>query len=201
MMLTLNSVRLRALAPRDLERIGDFAGDLTIAAAYQPTPPFPIALPAIAARLAAGHPAPVSGGGHDHEFAITRIDDERSEILGVAGLYDVDRFNSIAEIGVVIFDASARGLGTGIDTYVVLARFAFRAQRLNKVYACVKGSNQAALATCDRLGIRRDGVLPEHRWIDGAPADLHIFGLLAREWSEDLVRWRERGGEASARAA
>ncbi len=189
-MLTLNKARLRALSVNDLDRLAEHCGDLAITAAAQPDPPFPIVLPAVRARLESGHAAPLTGGQHDHEFAITLADDPSAAMLGIAGLYDVDRFNSIAEIGVTITDPASRGLGVGIDTYVLLARFAFRGQRLNKVYAQVKGSNTVALATCERLGIRRHGVLPEHRWIDGAPDDLHIFGLLAREWSDDLIRWR-----------
>ncbi len=200
-MLTLNKARLRAIAPADLDHLAGLGADLLIAAAAQPDPPFPLALPAVRSRLEQGHAAPLSGGEHDHEFAIARADDPASEILGIAGLYGVDRFNSIAEIGVTITSPDARGNGIGIDTYVLLSRFAFRAQRLNKVYAQVKGSNTAALATCERLGIRRHGILPEHRWIDGAPDDLHIFGLLARDWSEDMVHWREWEPERPRRAA
>ncbi|MBJ7469899.1 MAG: GNAT family N-acetyltransferase [Solirubrobacteraceae bacterium] len=200
-MLTLNKARLRALCVDDLDRIAEHGGDLAVTAAAQPDPPFPLVVPAVRGRIERGHAAPLSGGSHDHEFAITFADDPAARLLGIAGLYNIDRFNSIAEIGVTITDPSSRGLGVGIDTYVLLARFAFRGQRLNKVYAQVKGSNTVALATCDRLGIRRHGVLPEHRWIDGAPDDLHIFGLLAREWSDDLIRWRERGPAVERRAA
>jgi RimJ/RimL family protein N-acetyltransferase len=200
-MLTLNLVTLRPFHAGDLDFVVSARNDLSIEAASQPTEPRPISRAVFKARLEAGLPAVSSGGADDLEFVITRADDPAGAPLGIAGLYNVDRFNGLAEIGATIAAASARRNGIGIDTYLALARYGFTTLGLNKVYGFVKAGNEAGRGTCVRIGLSEEGVLREHRWIEGERVDLHVYGLLAREWDARLVDWRLHDAATAAAAA
>lgn len=191
-MLSANLATLRPFAQRDIELLMRMRNDLRVEAASQSTEPAPVTEAVFRARFASGMAAVSSGGAGDVEFVITRTGDVEGNGLGVGGLYGLDRFNRHAELGVTIASEADRRGGIGIDSYIALARYAFLDLGLNKVYGNVKGTNEAARGTMLRLGLRAEGVRREHRWERGDFVDLHHFSLLRRDWTEELVHWRER---------
>lgn len=189
-MLSTDHVVLRAFRATDVDVVHRTRNDLAVEAASQSGEPRPVGPAAFHARIAAGHPALSSGGTDDIEFAVCRADDPDRAPLGIGGLYGIDRFNGLCELGVTVADPRARGLGLGFDAHLVLIAYAFRTLRMHRVHAHVKADNAAALRTCGRLGMTHEGVLREHRWKDGSFVDLHVYGLLAREWDPALLDWR-----------
>lgn len=197
-MLTLNAVTLRPFTEEDIDFLVRARTDLSIEAASQPTEPRPVTAALFRGRLATGVAAVSSGGNDDVEFIVTRAADPTGAALGIAGLYGVDRFNGTAEVGASIVEPSARGEGLGIDAYVALMHYGFRTLGLHKLFGYVKGNNAAARGTLRRIGLNEEGILREHRWIDGERVDLHMYGLLARDLRPELADWRQWDTRQSA---
>lgn len=72
--------------------------------------------------------------------------------------------------------------GTGRKVCEAALNFAFRELQIHKVAGTVLVNNQASIRTHLRLGFVQEGVLREHKLIDGKHLDLIVFGLLAFEW-------------------
>lgn len=113
-------------------------------------------------------------------------------------MYDVDRFNGIAEFGVTILVRERPGLGLGFETHLALLTYGFDVLRLQKMYVHVKSDNPSAIWTCERFGMIREGTLWSHRWKSGAFLDLLVYGLLRAELDPGLLDWRAVTDPATA---
>jgi RimJ/RimL family protein N-acetyltransferase len=103
------------------------------------------------------------------------------EIIGIIDLSDIDWEDKKAEMG---FWIGKRFWGQGIMTEAInlIARFAFRELKLNKIYARVFEGNIASMKALEKNrfcheGILRDEVYKYRRWIDE-----HYYGLLKSEY-------------------
>ncbi len=74
--------------------------------------------------------------------------------------------------------------GTGRKVCAAALYSAFNELQIHKVAGQVLDFNDASIRTHLRLGFRQEGVLREHRLIDGKHLDLIVFGLLSFEWRE-----------------
>ena len=74
--------------------------------------------------------------------------------------------------------------GTGRKVCAAALYSAFNELQIHKVAGQVLDFNAASIRTHLRLGFRQEGVLREHRLIDGKHLDLIVFGLLSFEWLE-----------------
>lgn len=100
-----------------------------------------------------------------------------------------------------IGDADARGRGVGRAAQVLGLDQAFGALGLHKVWAEVMADNDAALKMLTGAGFRREGYLREHVLKDGAPRDVVMLGVLAREWAALAPAARRNLAEAGLIAA
>ncbi len=78
-----------------------------------------------------------------------------------------------------------QGRGFAGDAARTLLDFAFGRLRLHRVTAVVAPDNMAGLASVERLGFTREGVLRDHVHTNGAWRDSILFSLLAPEWNPD----------------
>lgn len=193
------SLRLFDTRPGDREVVAGILADPTMLSLAFPEPPIPVSPETVRLRLEAGNVTPMSDVAESVEFAI--MVDGHDRPVGVAGLYGWDRHHRVVEFGVVVADPDLRGRGLAIDCFLMLGRWAFLAHGMVKVFVQVKESNVAARRALDRAGLPCHAVLPDHRWIDGRHEALYVYGLLRREWSDDLLSWRETGAPRLRTAA
>lgn len=197
MTLALNlpdgtEVRLRPFEHRegDLDLLARIGSDPFMLAVAMPELPIPVTREVFRQRLAAGSLAPLSGNDMDLEFAVV-IGGDHDHPIGVGGLYGLGYPQPTVEAGVILCADDIRGKGYGADVAALLTRFAIRGHRRSKVSFQVKSNNKPALAALNRLGVKRHAILPKHRWCDGELVDLHVFGVMAEEWTDKALRWRE----------
>ena len=88
---------------------------------------------------------------------------------------------SAASWGFYLVPGLPRGNGTRLGRTAL--HFAFRELRLHKLSGEVLAHNDASLRFHEKLGFRREGVLRQHRLVNGEWQDYICFGLLAREWA------------------
>ena len=85
-----------------------------------------------------------------------------------------------AEIAILIGRADARGKGLGGEAVYLLARHAFQAMNLHRVFA---GTFNPAFVRCvEKLGWVREGVFRERIWANGAYHDQIWLAQLRRDF-------------------
>jgi ribosomal-protein-serine acetyltransferase len=103
------------------------------------------------------------------------------QVAGGIGFHKVNWLNRKVEMGYWI---STRFEGQGIvtDCSRALVDYAFREWKLNRVEIHCATGNPRSAAVAKRLGFTLEGTLREAQLLHGKYHDLHIFGMLAREW-------------------
>lgn len=114
----------------------------------------------------------------DVMFGIHLLD--RSHI-GNVKIGEIDHRHHFAEVGLIIGEASARGLGYGTEVIELATRYAFEVLDLNKVTAGTYASNEGAHRAFLSAGWRDVGRLERHRMCDGEYVDQFIFEKVRAE--------------------
>ena len=109
-------------------------------------------------------------------FAVDRLID--GAFIGVVWLYDIHERHRRAEVRIVIGEKSTWGGGYGPDALRVLARIAFDALKLDKLWADVLATNPRAARAFERAGFSREGLLAGDRVQDGGRVDVIRLGML-----------------------
>lgn len=109
-------------------------------------------------------------------FAIERL--EGSRHLGNVWLWDIDRRHLRAEVRVVIGDPDGTDRGMGSEAIELVARHAFDALDLHRVYAYVLAINPRAKRAFEKAGFRPEGLLRGDRWDGERFVDVHVLGRL-----------------------
>lgn len=113
-------------------------------------------------------------------FVIETLTDRR--YLGSTDLHAINWVNRSAEVGIVIGDKPSWGKGYGTDAMRVLLRFAFDKLNLNRVSLRVFEYNPRGIASYEKCGFKREGVLRQDKYLGGKYFDTIVMGILAHEY-------------------
>jgi RimJ/RimL family protein N-acetyltransferase len=114
------------------------------------------------------------------EFALETIADRT--YLGGIGLHDIDWILRSAEAGIVIGNKDYWGKGYGTDAMRTLMRLAFDRMNMHRVWLRVYDFNVRAIASYERCGFQRWGVLRDGKFIRGRYHDTIVMGILESEY-------------------
>ena len=103
----------------------------------------------------------------------------------------LDDRNRSAEIGILIGEASGRGLGYGPDAIVALLKHLFWDRNLHRVDLTVLSWNERAMRAYRRIGFVDEGIHRDHRFVDGGYVDEVHMSVLRPEFDA-----RYRTGQA-----
>lgn len=117
----------------------------------------------------------------DDSFAI-HARDER-EPIGVISLMNISEANDSADLSVILGPSEKRDQGYGADAIGTLLDYAFGELELHRVGLSVFEFNEAAIATYEKLGFRKEGRYREAVKRDDTFHDAILMSLLAPEWS------------------
>jgi len=87
-----------------------------------------------------------------------------------------------AEVGIGIFDRGEWGKGYGTEAMQLVLDYAFGELKLNRVQLATDLSNARAIRSYEKCGFIREGLLREHRQIDGQPSDSVAMAVLLSDW-------------------
>jgi diamine N-acetyltransferase len=87
-----------------------------------------------------------------------------------------------AEIGIVIGDKSEWSKGYGTHTVGLVLRYAFKELELNRVELTTDEENHRAIRCYEKCGFVREGLLRQHRFVDGDFGNTLIMAVLREEW-------------------
>ena len=152
----------------------------------------------------AGLPLPLSLGEVEHRiaekdaegthaFLICLLADERP--IGEGLLFDVDRRNGSAQLGIFIGEKDEWGRGYGTDAVNALVDFGFASLRLERVWLEVWTENARALRAYQKAGFVHEGTLRHDRYEGGRFTDGHVMSIVRDEW---LALPRRRSSPARA---
>ncbi len=123
-----------------------------------------------------------AGNSSDRQknFAIETLAERR--YIGAISFNVIDWRNRCAGLGIVIGDKSIWGKGYGTDAMRVLMRLGFDKMNLHRLWLHVHDSNQRAIASYEKCGFNREGVLRGDRFYRGKYHDTIVMGILESEY-------------------
>jgi diamine N-acetyltransferase len=114
--------------------------------------------------------------------------------LGLA-VMEVDLRHRLGSLHMIIGNPENRGKNIAFEASVVLLRHFFRERKLEKVTFQPLARNEAAIAVCERFGLRLEGTLRAHR-IDGRTGkrlDQMLYALILEEYEERTATMAAEG--------
>lgn len=103
------------------------------------------------------------------------------ELIGNVSLFAFSEQNRRCEIGYAL-NSKYWGQGYTGEALRAVLDYGFRELDLNRIEADVDPRNLASARVLERLGFRKEGLLPERWIVHGEPADTALYGLLRRYW-------------------
>lgn len=169
-------VRLTAIERDDLPTIARWHTDETFGRFYNGTP----AVPRSAQRWAAWLEE-IEGESNAFYFAVRHT--QTTQLLGIADISGILWNNRNGALGLGIGAVEHRRQGYGGDAMRLLLRFAFEELNLHRVWLTVFSYNHGAIQMYEGLGFTHEGTHREHILRGGQAHDMHLYGLLQREWA------------------
>jgi RimJ/RimL family protein N-acetyltransferase len=111
------------------------------------------------------------------------------QIVGTVGMYGIDYRNRKCSWGRLILDPVCRGRKMGIETELLVYKYAFEHLGMNKVYGEALVSNETILKIHEKTGNVVEGVLKQHVYKDGKFHDLAAVAIFA----DTYFRLKEEG--------
>lgn len=115
------------------------------------------------------------------------IEDSNSDMLGIAGLQDINYAHGDAVFPVYLAEP-ARMKGIGIRAGAMMLDLAFSHLRLRRVTSFFRADNEGSRRLTEALGFSDEGRLRESWFADGSFIDISVIGILEREWSQHRHR-------------
>jgi ribosomal-protein-serine acetyltransferase len=108
------------------------------------------------------------------------------ELVGVVAFHNIEKMNRCATMGYWLAKSK---MGNGYMTTVVKALIeeGFQQLELNRIQARVATENYPSQAVCDRLGLKKEGILRQAEWLYDHFVDLTMNGVLRAEWKENAL--------------
>jgi UDP-2,4-diacetamido-2,4,6-trideoxy-beta-L-altropyranose hydrolase len=152
--------------------------------------------PAIAHQIAA-HPARFSeadvlawlerNAADPNQVFLGIFERHGGTVVGVARLMFIDWVSGVAELGIFIGDADARGRGQGRAAVAQLLQRAFDQLGLQRVFLKVMADNTAALRCYQACRFTHEGRLRSHFLSRGVHHDMLVMGILQAERAAALT--------------
>ena len=114
------------------------------------------------------------------------IDDSSGHLVGRIDFESLHLVDRTADVAIMLGEPSARGKGLGTDAMVTLLRHLFDERQVERVWLTVLPWNAPAIASYKKVGFVVEGRLREECWIEGAPCDHLVLGILREEFR---ARW------------
>lgn len=94
--------------------------------------------------------------------------------------FHISRCKAVADWGFYVDPNGPKGQGQALGRSVL--SFGFNKLQLLRVTAKVLSENTRSIVFHERMGFRNEGNLRSHHFAESGYKDIHLFGLLAREW-------------------
>jgi RimJ/RimL family protein N-acetyltransferase len=107
---------------------------------------------------------------------------DENTLLGFVEIDGILWPHQVGWLSIAIGDPAHWGRGFGTEAMQLLLTFAFDELNLHRVQLTVFSYNERAIALYEKIGFQREGTFREFLRRDGLRHDMHLYGLLRREW-------------------
>jgi RimJ/RimL family protein N-acetyltransferase len=118
------------------------------------------------------------------EDKVFSIDTMEGKLIGNVGLIKLNWKDRSVLMGIMIGEKELWNLGYGTDAIETLLRYLFQELAMNRVYLIADERNARALHCYEKLGFKKEGVLRQNRYKNGAYTNDVMMSLLKDEWKE-----------------
>ncbi len=80
------------------------------------------------------------------------------------------------------------GKGYGTESAKALLKFGFEELNLHRIFATCKTENTASAHVLEKIGMKREGHLREHKWTKGRWHDSFLYAILEQEWNQQKTQ-------------
>ncbi|MEK5393113.1 GNAT family protein [Margalitia sp. FSL K6-0131] len=174
-------VKLNALTEEDLNTILEWYQDPVFLRLFDAIPAGPRSIASLQSWF-----AELTTTTNQYVFAIRTI--ESNQFIGYIELDGILWNQRVTGISIAIGDEKNRGKGYGKEAFELTLQFAFHELNLRRVQLTVFSYNQAAIQLYKKLGFTYEGSYREFLERDGKTYDMLLFGLLKKEWEQNLSR-------------
>ena len=124
--------------------------------------------------------------GSEMNFIIARKD---GRPVGMLSLVGIDQVNRHAESGRFLIgdEEAVRGIPAAVEAMKLLYELAFDTLGLVRVYGTIAAENRRMAKWQRYLGMREEGRMRRHNFIDGRFQDALMFGLLVEEYRAETL--------------
>jgi RimJ/RimL family protein N-acetyltransferase len=124
--------------------------------------------------------------------ALDRIDfvveNKGGEPIGLTSLKEINWKDRHCELHIMIGEPRKRILFFGAEAGFLLLQYSFQKLNMHKVYGRVMAYAQEAERLMKTIGFMKEAVLKDITYQNGQYRDVHIFGLLDREYKASLKK-------------
>lgn len=118
----------------------------------------------------------------DKDISVAIMTRAGDRFIGTAALMMIQWRERQACFGISIGDKAQWGRGYGTEVTELLTAHAFQALNLNRVWLHVYDFNTAGMRAYEKAGFRREGILRQGAFVEGAYRDVHVMAVLREEW-------------------
>jgi RimJ/RimL family protein N-acetyltransferase len=104
-------------------------------------------------------------------------------LIGGCGIYVSNPDNKEGWIGYCL-NRDFWGQGYATETAEALLKFGFDQLKLHRIFATCDPANIASASVLEKIGMKREGHLREHKWAKGKWHDSLLYALLDHEWKQ-----------------
>jgi diamine N-acetyltransferase len=134
------------------------------------------------ARWIAARPA------NEYNFIIALKDGSAVGMLSLIGVNDISRHGETARF-LIGQEEAVRGIPAAVEAMKLLYQFAFEQLKLRRIFGNVTADNMLMVKWQKYLGMKEEGRMREHYFINGKFQDAILLGLLEDEYrNESLPR-------------
>jgi UDP-4-amino-4,6-dideoxy-N-acetyl-beta-L-altrosamine N-acetyltransferase len=102
--------------------------------------------------------------------------------IGFVQLSNIDWISRNAYFGIAICETSTKAKGYGKRTSKLVLDYAFKDLNIHKISLEVTDFNLFAIKLYESLGFKQEGMLREHYFWENEYRDVHLYGLLKKEY-------------------
>ncbi|MHA2405405.1 MAG: GNAT family N-acetyltransferase [Candidatus Hermodarchaeia archaeon] len=117
---------------------------------------------------------------HNFFFAIELRNSK--ELLGVCGLFGLQKINRKAELMITLFDESNRNQGHGTEALQLLLDYGFNQLNLHRIVLFTHEINKRAQQVYEKIGFKPGGRRRQASFFEGAYHDLLLYDMLDSEF-------------------
>lgn len=120
---------------------------------------------------------------YDYEIGVVTKEDDN--LIGACSMHVSNSYNKEGWIG-YCYNKQYWGNGYGSETAKYIIKFGFEDLKLHRIFATCDPNNIGSAKVLEKIGMKKEGHLREHKWQKGSWRDSFLYSILEHEYRESL---------------